>query len=236
MAYTMAAKPGALLGAANVNHSVSSSHRRRMETTRAFPNTQQQRRRRAPIAVHAVSSSENFDNHRVPDAQFTNTTSRREALFSLASLAASPSMIAASLALPPNAEAGELAVAAATRAQTVYAGFCIPIIEKCVTAPLADVLALAIHDAGTFDAAAGTGGLNGSIRFELDRPENQRFKPVVEQLEKAKREIDSKVTEPIGWADLIALAPAGKARYAFLRDFCGGDTLEYDAQPPMLTL
>lgn len=132
-------------------------------------------------------------------------------------------MIAASLAMPPNAEAANVSVAAATRAQTVYAGFCVPIIEKCVTAPLADVLALAIRDAGTFDAAAGTGGLNGSIRFELDRPENQRFKPVVEQLEKAKREIDAQVTEPIGWADLVALAPAGKARYAFLRDFCGGD-------------
>ena len=37
----------------------------------------------------------------------------------------------------------------------------------------------------------------------------------------AKREIDSKVTEPIGWADLVALAPLGKARYSFLRDFCG---------------
>jgi L-ascorbate peroxidase len=166
----------------------------------------------AAAAAASLASSEKF--------QTTSTTgaSRRDAVFALASLLASPSF-----AFPSRVEAGEakLAVAAATRAQTVYAGFCIPIIEKCVTAPLADVLALAIRDAGTFDNSTGTGGLNGSIRFELDRPENARFRGVFEQLERAKKEIDAEVTEPIGWADLIALAAAGKARYSFLREFCG---------------
>jgi len=166
----------------------------------------------AAAAAASLASSEKF--------QTTSTTgaSRRDAVFALASLLASPSF-----AFPSRVEAGEakLAVAAATRAQTVYAGFCIPIIEKCVTAPLADVLALAIRDAGTFDNSTGTGGLNGSIRFELDRPENARFRGVFKQLERAKKEIDAEVTEPIGWADLIALAPAGKARYSFLREFCG---------------
>jgi L-ascorbate peroxidase len=33
-------------------------------------------------------------------------------------------------------------------------------------------LRLAYHDAGTFSKLAGDGGLNASIRFELDRPEN----------------------------------------------------------------
>lgn len=34
------------------------------------------------------------------------------------------------------------------------------------------LLRLAYHDAGTFSQTDGTGGLNASIQFELDRPEN----------------------------------------------------------------
>jgi hypothetical protein len=34
------------------------------------------------------------------------------------------------------------------------------------------MLRLAYHDAGTFSKKAGDGGLNASIQFELDRPEN----------------------------------------------------------------
>ena len=82
-------------------------------------------------------------------------------------------------------------------------------------------MALAIRDAGSFDASTGAGGLNGSVRFELDRPENERFVPIVKQLEKAKAAIDAAADAPIGWADLISLAPVAKARYQFLRDFCG---------------
>ena len=165
--------------------------------------------------------------------------SRRDALLSLASLGAVPALIPARSAsanvasiykyepvdaLPPAiADSGnaKVPIAAALRAQTVYAGYAVPIIEKNVTAPLGTLISLAARDAGTFDAAANTGGLNGSIRFELDRPENKRFLNAIEQLADAKKEIDAKCSQPIGWADLIALAPAGKARYAFLRDFCG---------------
>jgi catalase (peroxidase I) len=34
------------------------------------------------------------------------------------------------------------------------------------------ILRLAYHDAGTFSKLAGDGGLNASIQYELDRPEN----------------------------------------------------------------
>lgn len=40
-----------------------------------------------------------------------------------------------------------------------------------VQAPV--LLRLAFHDAGTYSAAEANGGPNGSIRFELQRPENQ---------------------------------------------------------------
>ncbi len=44
----------------------------------------------------------------------------------------------------------------------------------CMQAPV--LLRLVFHDAGTYAAATGDGGANGSLRFELDRPENRGLK------------------------------------------------------------
>jgi L-ascorbate peroxidase len=47
------------------------------------------------------------------------------------------------------------------------------------------LLRLVFHDAGTYSAAAGDGGINASIRFELDRPESFGLKRgwrVIEQV------------------------------------------------------
>ena len=152
---------------------------------------------------------------------------RRDALIALVSAVATPALLYGATdsereeAREAGVAAEPVALAGALRAQTVYAGFCIPIIEKNVTASYETLISLAIRDAGSYDAATGTGGLNGSIRFELDRPENKRFVDAVRQLEAAKKEIDEKAKEPVGWADLIALAPFATARYQFLRDYCG---------------
>lgn len=40
----------------------------------------------------------------------------------------------------------------------------------------AGVLRLVFHDAGTFEIDEKTGGMNGSIVYELDRPENKGLK------------------------------------------------------------
>ena len=152
---------------------------------------------------------------------------RRDALIALVGAVATPALLYGATdsereeAREAGVAAEPVALAGALRAQTVYAGFCIPIIEKNVTASYETLISLAIRDAGSYDAATGTGGLNGSIRFELDRPENKRFVDAVRQLEAAKKEIDEKAKEPVGWADLIALAPFATARYQFLRDYCG---------------
>jgi L-ascorbate peroxidase len=122
-------------------------------------------------------------------------SSRRDALLQLASLAAAPALLtptqpaAANVAsiykyepvdaLPPailDSGNAKVPIAAALRAQTVYAGYAVPIIEKNVTVPLGTLISLAARDAGTFDASTNTGGLNGSIRFELDRPENKKVR------------------------------------------------------------
>lgn len=74
-------------------------------------------------------------------------------------------------------------------------------------APVA--LRLAYHDAGTFSKAAGDGGLNGSIRFELDRPENFGLKRGWRLIEEAKASLKGTPAESaVSYADLVAWAGA----------------------------
>ncbi|KAI3454206.1 hypothetical protein Pfo_010869 [Paulownia fortunei] len=68
----------------------------------------------------------------------------------------------------------------------------------------AGLLRLVFHDAGTFDKGDKRGGMNGSIVYELDRPENKDLKKSI--LEKAKGQVDA--IHPVSWADLIAVAGA----------------------------
>ncbi|XP_043702717.1 putative L-ascorbate peroxidase 6 [Telopea speciosissima] len=70
----------------------------------------------------------------------------------------------------------------------------------------AGVLRLAFHDAGTFDMDDISGGMNGSIVYELDRPENSGLKKSVKILEKAKSEVG--IIQPVSWADMIAVGGA----------------------------
>ncbi|XP_068653619.1 putative L-ascorbate peroxidase 6 isoform X2 [Aristolochia californica] len=68
------------------------------------------------------------------------------------------------------------------------------------------MLRLAFHDAGTFDSEQNSGGMNGSIILELDRPENSGLSKSVKILKKAKDEIDK--YQQVSWADMIAVAGA----------------------------
>ncbi|KAG0586604.1 hypothetical protein KC19_2G103000 [Ceratodon purpureus] len=70
----------------------------------------------------------------------------------------------------------------------------------------AGVLRLAFHDAGTFDSSDNSGGMNGSILFELERPESAGLQRPIKVLQKVKRELD--LAFPVSWADLIAVAGA----------------------------
>ncbi|CAI0415118.1 unnamed protein product [Linum tenue] len=82
----------------------------------------------------------------------------------------------------------------------------------------AGVLRLAFHDAGTFEISGtseATGGMNGSIIYELDRPENTGLNKSV--LAKAKNVVDA--MQPVSWADMIALSGAEAV------SICGGPTI-----------
>ncbi|KAL3745438.1 hypothetical protein ACJRO7_014526 [Eucalyptus globulus] len=81
----------------------------------------------------------------------------------------------------------------------------------------AGVLRLVFHDAGTFEMGENSGGMNGSIVYELERPENAGLKKPVKILEKAKGEVDAK--RPVSWADMIAVAGAEAV------SVCGGPTI-----------
>ncbi|XP_073111135.1 putative L-ascorbate peroxidase 6 isoform X3 [Elaeis guineensis] len=54
----------------------------------------------------------------------------------------------------------------------------------------AGILRMAFHDAGTFDVNENSGGMNGSIIYELDRPENAGLGKSLKILQKVKKEID----------------------------------------------
>lgn len=79
------------------------------------------------------------------------------------------------------------------------------------------VLRLVFHDAGTFESNKDIGGMNGSIVYELDRPENGGLKKPVKILEKAKSEVD--MIQKVSWADMIAVAGAEAV------SLCGGPNI-----------
>ncbi|XVF48367.1 hypothetical protein PTKIN_Ptkin03bG0184400 [Pterospermum kingtungense] len=70
----------------------------------------------------------------------------------------------------------------------------------------AGVLRLVFHDAGTFDMDDNSGGMNGSIVYELERPENTGLNKSLKVLEKAKKEVDA--IQSVSWADMIAVGGA----------------------------
>jgi hypothetical protein len=92
-----------------------------------------------------------------------------------------------------------------------------------VTAPTWTVLQAVFHDAASYDKEAKTGGFNGSIQFELDRPENAGLKDVVKQVKEAKAMIDaSDITKnPITFADTLAIAGLVKLTADFKDHLCG---------------
>ncbi|XP_058222068.1 putative L-ascorbate peroxidase 6 isoform X2 [Rhododendron vialii] len=82
----------------------------------------------------------------------------------------------------------------------------------------AGVLRLVFHDAGTFEIEDNAGGMNGSIVYELDRPENTGLQKSLKILGKAKAEVDMMI-QPVSWADMIAVAGAEAV------SVCGGPNI-----------
>ncbi|MDA9097519.1 peroxidase family protein [bacterium] len=105
------------------------------------------------------------------------------------------------------------------RAQQQYLRFIEPIINESIDLPFQDYMRLALHDAGSYNVVGKKNGANGSIRFELDRPENADCKEAFASIEKIKKKIDAAVNQPISWADVIAIVPHYAARQTFAKDY-----------------
>lgn len=84
-------------------------------------------------------------------------------------------------------------------------------------AKAAGVLRLAFHDAATFEMDDNSGGMNGSIVYELERPENAGLKKSLKVLEKAKNQVDA--IQTVSWADTIAVGGAVAV------SVCGGPSI-----------
>eukprot|EP00877_Chromochloris_zofingiensis_P009779 jgi/Chrzof1/5054/Cz15g10020.t1 len=96
------------------------------------------------------------------------------------------------------------------------------VLNKAVTKQKAPVLLrLAYHDAGTFSQTDGTGGLNASIQFELDRPENFGLKRGWRVIQEIKSSLKGTAADGVvSYADLIALAGAKAVAV------CGGPIIQ----------
>ncbi|KAG4141865.1 hypothetical protein ERO13_D06G100300v2 [Gossypium hirsutum] len=88
------------------------------------------------------------------------------------------------------------------------------IIKVVTKGKAAGVLRLVFHDAGTYEMDENSGGMNGSIVYELERPENVGLKKSLKVLEKAKKEIEA--IQSVSWADMIAVGGAEAV------SICGG--------------
>ncbi|KAF5194914.1 Ascorbate peroxidase [Thalictrum thalictroides] len=152
---------------------------------------------KSEAAVSPITSSSSRNNK----DPYLHTLSRRRGLLFTATI---PFLVGISESLDVNA---------AVTYQTLLEG-----LKKVVTKQKsAGLLRLVFHDAGTFDKSDNSGGMNGSIVYELDRPENAGLKKPVKVLEKAKSELDER--DQVSWADMIAIAGAEAV------SVCGGPVI-----------
>ena len=81
-------------------------------------------------------------------------------------------------------------------------------LRQCVTRDVApQYLRLMFHDACTYDAASGSGGPTGSVRYEVDRAENAELKPCIDAITAAQRCLAGQGVA-LSWADLLVIAGA----------------------------
>ncbi|KAG6770742.1 hypothetical protein POTOM_026433 [Populus tomentosa] len=90
----------------------------------------------------------------------------------------------------------------------------------------AGVLRLVFHDAGTFEMDGNSGGMNGSIVYELERPENAGLKKSLKACTQFSTKQRVKWMQYnkifpllVSWADMIAVAGAEAV------SVCGGPTI-----------
>lgn len=173
--------------------------------------------KRASTTTSPISMPSSTSSSSSSPAPESSTPSRREFISSIAALSVvsvrslvaldwlaevRPALAAPSSSVPPLRPLSPAAAAAVSAAFAREGGK--------VKAPV--LLRLAFHDAAAFDTSKRDGGANGSIRFELDRPESFGLKRgwrVVEAVrERLQKENGAEDASSLSFADLIALGGA----------------------------
>ncbi|KAG2447834.1 hypothetical protein HYH02_007290 [Chlamydomonas schloesseri] len=195
--------------------------------------------RRAPCCRAAVTTNAQLrdSSERLRDSGRAGTSSEpatstssasapqlsRRALLRLG--AAVPALAAALTAAAPPALLLAPLPAAAAAGPTMPSAEVAAAVEKALAKNIpktktAVALRLAFHDAATFSAAAKDGGMNASIQYELDRPENFGLKRGWRIIEQVRDELRGTPAEGVvSDADLVALAGAYAVRA------CGGPAI-----------
>lgn len=159
----------------------------------------------ASIALASPAFAGIFDGLSLPDAVAGDVKAKR--VINLPKLEVDPISAEEGYPLTNGGDKG--------KAQQQYLKFIEPIINDAIDLPFGEYMRLALHDSGSFNVVGKKNGANGSIRFELGRPENAGVKEAFASIEKIKAKIDKVVTQPISYADCIAIVPHFAARLAF---------------------
>ena len=104
--------------------------------------------------------------------------------------------------------AGRLSAQAAVDTPEIRAALAAALTTAVPANKAPSVLRLAFHDAGTYTLATGDGGPNGSVVFELDRPESFGLKRGVKPVLEAQRLLVGTPAASVSLADLIQVAGA----------------------------
>ena len=166
----------------------------------------------AAVVVASSSTQRNDENERTTSTTTKTHSNRRAFLVSSTSLFSLCVAAIARYPLPSSKIAAHAATITIQNEEEVRKNLRQVLESKIQKTKCPAVLRVAFHDAGTFNKASNDGGMNGSVLYELGRPESFGLKrglnPIKEVYEEMKARGFGDDTGGVSLADCIACAGA----------------------------
>ena len=166
----------------------------------------------AAVVVASSSTKRNDENERTTSTTTKTHSNRRAFLVSSTSLFSLCVAAIARYPLPSSKIAAHAATITMQNEEEVRKNLRQVLESKIQKTKCPAVLRVAFHDAGTFNKASNDGGMNGSVLYELGRPESFGLKrglnPIKEVYEEMKARGFGDDTGGVSLADCIACAGA----------------------------
>ena len=166
----------------------------------------------AAVVVASSSTQRNDENERTTSTTTKTHSNRRAFLVSSTSLFSLCVAAIARYPLPSSKIAAHAATITMQNEEEVRKNLRQVLESKIQKTKCPAVLRVAFHDAGTFNKASNDGGMNGSVLYELGRPESFGLKrglnPIKEVYEEMKARGFGDDTGGVSLADCIACAGA----------------------------